>query len=141
MLLQTLRRDHRRFPAHARWTVGRLTLEPLEDRTLFTVQFPAPPLPIPANRTDTPPPAIRCCPVEPFVSVSPVDPGTLAVSSQNGMRASSNSGIGFQGTVNFPNSNGGDTASVYDSTGRLFWVNLTTAGIGISQVNPTTGAI
>ena len=43
----------------------------------------------------------------------------------------------------FPAASFGDTTTVYDGAGRLFWVNLNMATLGISivQVNPATGGV
>jgi hypothetical protein len=79
-------------------------------------------------------------PVEPYASVNPVDPGQVAVSTHNGIRLSTNGGGSFTNAVAFPNSAGGDTATVYDHAGRLFWVNITTPGLSIEQLDPATGA-
>jgi hypothetical protein len=121
----------------------------LEDRTLPSVQFTPAPYAAPANRPDTP--LTRFLPngtvVEPYISVNPVDPGDIAVSSQAGIRVSTTAGGSFTGVTRFPFTGaiGGDTSTTYDGAGRLFWVNLTTpgglSGISIAQVDPTNGGI
>jgi hypothetical protein len=118
----------------------------LEQRTLPSVQFTPAPYAVPANRPDTPlTHIVRATPVEPYLSVNPVDPGGIAVSSHFGMRVSTTAGGNFAGESQFPGSTGGDTSSVYDSAGRLFWVNLTSpggfSGVSIAQVDPGTGGI
>ncbi len=115
----------------------------LEDRTLPSVQFTPAPYAVPGNRPDTPlgPLSQFRLPPEPVVSVNPADPGDIAVSSQNGIRISTDAGGGFTAGSLFNNSSG-DTSTTYDSAGRLFWVNITqTGGIAVAQVDPTTGGI
>jgi hypothetical protein len=86
-------------------------------------------------------------PVEPFMSVNPSDPAQLVASSQGGLRVSANAGASFVSTTPFPDtvSSRGDTSTVYDGAGRLFWVNLndigSSIGISIVQVNPVTGFV
>src|SRR5262249_51365882 len=103
-----------------------LVAERLEDRTLLSVQFTAAPYAIPAHQPEV---ALGTfsgdAPVEPAFSLSPTDPGNVAVSSQKGIRVSTNDGGTFTGNTSFPGGTGGDTSTVYDSAGRLFWVNLT----------------
>jgi hypothetical protein len=123
----------------------RLGLEPLEDRTLLSVQFTPAPYTVPAIQSEQALGTISSfVPIEPALSVG-ADPGNVAVSSQAGMRVSTNDGGSFTAAVGFPGSRAGDTSSTYDSAGRLFWVNLTSPGgqngISISQINPTTGAV
>jgi hypothetical protein len=119
----------------------------LEDRILPSVQFTPAPYAVPANRPDTPLTHIAPYTVfEPYLSVSPADPGDIAVSSQNGIRVSTTAGGNFTGGIGFPGTQSfGDTSTVYDSAGRLFWVNLTSPGglrgISIDQVDPTTGTV
>jgi hypothetical protein len=118
----------------------------LEDRTLLSVQFTPAPYAVPANRPDTPLGQVSASrPVEPYLSVNPVDPGDIAVSSHNGIRVSTSAGSSFTEATRRVDSSGGDTATTYDSAGRLFWVNLTRpgglSGISIAEVNPTTGGI
>jgi hypothetical protein len=83
--------------------------------------------------------------VEPYLSVNPADPGDIAVSSQNGIRVSTNAGGSFTSAVQFQPFLGGgnDTATTYDSAGRLFWTNLSglTGALSIAQVDATTGSI
>jgi hypothetical protein len=118
----------------------------LEDRTLPSVQFTPAPYAVPANRPDTPLTSMSGIrPVEPYVSVNPVDPGDIAVSAQTGIRVSIDAAGAFTGATAFPASPAGDTSTTYDSAGRLFWVNLTTSGglsgVTIAQVNPTNGSL
>jgi hypothetical protein len=132
-----------RRPDRRRSFVPRLLV--LEDRTLPSVQFTPAPYAMPDNRPDTFLTHISpATPVEPYLSVNPADPGDIAVSSQNGIRASTTAGGSFIGATRFPVAgNPGDTGTTYDSAGRLFWVNLINGdtGIGIAQVDPTTGGI
>jgi hypothetical protein len=117
-------------------------IEYLEPRTLLSVQFTPAPYAVPGSRPDTPLTQMSSArPVEPYVSLNNQDPGQVAVSSQNGVRATTNDGGNFLGTATFPGSTGGDTSTTYDGAGRLFWINLTMNGIGIAQINPTTGRI
>jgi hypothetical protein len=114
-----------------------------EDRTLPSVQFTAAPYAVPANRPDTPLPQIsanHALPVEPYLSVNLADPGEIAVSNQNLMGVSTDSGGGFAGVTSLM---GGDTSTTYDSAGRLFWVLLQPnfGRISIAQVDPTTGGV
>jgi hypothetical protein len=120
----------------------------LEDRTLPSVQFTPAPYSVPANRPDTP--LTHILPagvVEPYVSVNPVDPGDIAVSSQAGIRVSTSAGGSFTDVTRFPFTGviNGDTCTTYDSAGRLFWVNITNpgglSGLTIAQVDPTNGGI
>jgi hypothetical protein len=135
------------MPAPWRPFVPRVLL--LEDRTLPSVQFTPAPYAVPANRPDMPLTAmVAARPVEPYLSVSPADPGDIAVSQAFGMRVSTTAGGSFTGVQQFTailGGGGGDTSHTYDGAGRLFWVNLTTAGglsgIGIAQVNPITGGL
>jgi hypothetical protein len=119
----------------------------LEDRTLLSVQFTPAPYAVPGNRPDTPLTSISqaSAVVEPYVSVNPVDPGEIAVSSQNGIRVSTSAGGTFPGGARFPQPpvSNGDTSTTYDSAGRLFWVNVTGGGASITivQVDPVTGGI
>ena len=145
-LFSLLGRGLGRRPARRRSFVPRLLL--LEDRTLLSVQFTPAPYAVPANRPDTPLTSIAIpFPVEPYLSVNPADPGDIAVSSQSGLRVSTSAGGSFTGNTIFPlTSSNGDTATTYDSAGRLFWVNLMTSasglsGISIVQVDPATGGI
>jgi hypothetical protein len=133
-------------PARRRSFVPRLLL--LEDRTLPSVQFTPAPYAVPANRPDTPLTRIlgtSGSPVEPYISVNPADPGELAVSSQYGIRTSTTAGGSFTGATRFGVTAAGDTATTYDSAGRLFWVNGTNqgglTGISIAQVDPNNGGI
>jgi len=146
-LLSWLRGGSDRRPARQparRWSfVPRVFL--FEDRTLLSVEFTPAPYAVPANRPDTPLTQISPTrPVEPYLSVNPADPGDIAVSSQSGMRVSTNAGGSFMGNIIFPiTSSNGDTSTTYDSAGRLFWVNIAGgfSGISIAQVDPTTGGI
>jgi hypothetical protein len=133
-------------PAWRRSFVPRLLL--LEDRSLPSVQFTPGPYAVPANGPDTPLTAMipprSTLPVEPYFSVNPADPGDIAVSSQYGLRVSTTAGGSFTGVEQFPPILGGgtDTATTYDSAGRLFWTNASpTNAISVAQIDPTTGGI
>jgi hypothetical protein len=128
---------HRRSRLRPRPTA--LFIECLEDRTLMSVQFTPAPYTMPAGRPDTPL-GMGGLP-EPLVAVNPTDAGNIAVSSQNQIRVSTNGGATFTATTLFPGSTGGDTAMTFDSTGRLFWVNIAGPGLTIVQINPSTGAV
>src|SRR5262245_54638112 len=138
LLKRTSRPAPRRRPPH------RPTLEPLEARELLTA------FPPPVNTPDRPLgmnaiAAPRTSP-EPLVAVSPSDPNKLVVSTHNELRTSTNLGGSFQATpTTFPRTSLSDTAMAYDSQGRLFWTNIvfTSTGetLGITQVNPSTGAL
>jgi hypothetical protein len=130
-----------------------LHLDVLEDRTLPTVAFlpgllgpgvvNLPTLPLGPLATIAPQAGKPV--VEPFVSVNPGNPEQVVASAQNGLRTSTNSGASFSAPPTlFPVANSdGDTSTVFDSQGRLFWTNLdsTTGGTFITQVSPTTGAL
>jgi hypothetical protein len=80
-----------------------------------------------------------------MLAVNPSDPGNIAVSSQNGVRITSNGGATFGGPVEFVSPGSpyfeGDTDLQFDGQGRLFWSNLTgTMAVSVSQINPATGA-
>jgi hypothetical protein len=85
-------------------------------------------------------------PVEPQVIVNPVNPNNVLVSQQNGLEISTDGGLNFPTQVPYnptnPN-NGGDTSTVFDSKGNLFWANLSdasgTLSVYVAQLNPTTG--
>src|SRR5262249_33736575 len=81
--------------------------------------------------------------VEPIISLNPNEPGQIAASSQNRIRTTADDGHTFSAATVYPISSDGDTASVFDSQGRLFWSNLNfaTNGIDILQLDPTTGAV
>jgi hypothetical protein len=120
----------------------------LEDRTLPSVQFTPAPYAVPGNRPDTALTLNSNPNVEPYLSVNPADPGNIAVSSQGGIRISTDAAGSFTAaTGRFGLNGGGDTSTTYDSAGRLFWVNLTTSlttrlsGVSIDQVDPMTGDI
>jgi hypothetical protein len=120
----------------------KLIVEYLEDRSLPSVQFTPAAYATPPHLSQVPLSSIgNAAPVEPALSVNPADPTQLAVSSQEGIRVSTNAGGGFTGTSYYPTAGSGDTTTAYDSAGRLFWVSLSSVGISITQVNPTTGAI
>src|SRR6516165_3442866 len=131
------RQPARRPVARRRPFVPRVFL--LEDRTLLSVQFTPAPYAVPANRPDTP---LGPLAFEPYVSVNAADPGDIAVSASSNMRISTTAGGSFTGT-SFDSRGNGDTGTVYDSAGRLFWVNLmfNQAGISIDQIDPTTGGL
>jgi hypothetical protein len=103
---------------------GRLPrIESLEPRTLLSVQFTPAPYAVPGSRPDTPLTAmgtISGTPVEPYVSLNNQDPGQVAVSSQNGVRVTTNDGGNFSNVAAFPVSPSEDTSTTYDGAGRLF---------------------
>jgi hypothetical protein len=134
-----------------------LFLEPLESRLLLSVDFfAAAPNPAtwtpPTNRADVGLTAMLSGVIEPAVSINTTDPGNVIVSSQRGLRASTNVGVDLISATTQPfaavptqTGPGGDTDTAFDSQGRLFWVNLVTfAGtqrdVVIGAVNPTNGA-
>jgi hypothetical protein len=110
------------------------------------------------NRTDLAPGDTQDGPIEPLISINPLDPGNLAVSSQNGLQVTGNVSANSNGPETFTTpttiyplaagyaSTSGDTATAYDAVGRLFWANLQnpTGGgardVVVGQVNPVTGA-
>src|SRR5262249_12014599 len=104
--------------------------ECLEDRTLLTVQFTPGPYLTPANRPGVPLGVIGDLPlpIEPMLAVNSAEPGNIAVSSQNGVRITTNAGATFGPPADFvsPGSNNfaGDTDLKFDGLGRLFWSNL-----------------
>jgi hypothetical protein len=112
----------------------------------LSVQFTPGPYAVPGSRPDTPVTQIsNFRPVEPYLSINDQDPGQVAVSSHNGVRVTSNDGGSFSNVGTHPTSTRGDTSTTYDGAGRLFWTNLTgtrsQGGVGITQINPTTGAV
>jgi hypothetical protein len=130
-----------------------LQVEVLETRTLPSVLFTPGSYVVPGNGPDQPlgqlenfgraPKAI----VETQVSINPTDPGNIAVSSQNGLKVSTDAGATFTATpTQYPVANSdGDTSTVFDSQGRLFWANLDILGggndaVAVTQLDPTTGA-
>ena len=132
------------LPRHRRvQRSGRLPrIEYLEPRTLLSVQFTPGPYAVPGSRPDTPLAAIGTTPglpIEPYLSLNNQDPGQLAISSQNGVRITTNDGGSFSSAAAFPVSPSDDTSTTYDGAGRLFWTNLTRSGIGIAQIDPATG--
>jgi hypothetical protein len=99
---------------------------------------------VPANRPDTSLANVGgIAPVEPYVSVNAADPGDIAISQGNGIRISTTAGGSFTRATAFPGNTVGDTATTYDSAGRLFWVNILAGQVGISiaQVDPTNAGI
>ncbi len=128
---------------------SRLACERLEDRVVPTIQYTPGPLGVPVNHQ----PDVAIGPIgnpgvtEPLVSINTTNPANIAVSAQFSLRMTSNAGATFTATTGYVNSGGGssngDTATVFDNQGRLFWSNLnaTSGGIDFEQVNPTTGAI
>src|SRR6266511_3002117 len=134
-----------------------LFLEPLESRLLLSVDFfAAAPNPAtwtpPTNRADVGLTAMLSGVIEPAVSINTTDPGNVIVSSQRGLRASTNVGVDLISATTQPfaavptqTGPGGDTDTAFDSQGRLFWVNLvsfagTQRDVVIGAVNPTNGA-
>jgi hypothetical protein len=131
----------------------RLLLELLEDRTLLSVQFSPGPYVVPTNLTDVARGTLGtgCFPIEPFITVNPTNPSNIIISHQNAIEMSTDGGAtlvpGTPETFNVA-SNGrcGDTGTVFDSQGRLFWGNLTDdvtpnqLRVYVRQVNPLTGA-
>src|SRR5436190_7933786 len=128
----------------------RLAITPLEDRLAPAVTFNGAPAVAPVSNTidqilGT---VSGFVPIEPMISVNPTDPANLIVTSHNGMKISTNGGLTFPTSATFqapPGATtfGGDTDTVFDAQGRLFWSNLAgigTQGVSVSQVNPTTGA-
>ncbi len=133
-----------------------LTVEALERRDLLSVSFTPGPYAVPANNADVgigqvenfgrAPKAI----VEPLATVNPTDPANVAYSSQNGIRVSTDGGATFGADVTFPilntdSGSDGDTAAVFDPSGRLFWANLSNFSgnddqVEITELNPQTGA-
>lgn len=80
-------------------------------------------------------------PVQPYISVSPANPLDLALSSENGLQVSTNGGQAWSQKYTFPIASLGDSATVYDKSGNLYWANVnSTGGISISKRNPKTGA-
>jgi hypothetical protein len=85
-------------------------------------------------------------PIEPQITVNPQNPSQLVVSQQNALEFSTDGGKTFKTTQFFPTAGGaGDTSTVFDSKGNLYWANLAqpSGGIGvyITQVNTTTGTL
>src|SRR5690348_2879822 len=78
--------------------------ECLEDRTLLTVEFAPGPYLTPANRPDVPLGIMNFSvgkPNEPILAVNNTDPANIAVSSQDGIRITTNAGATFNPKVGF----------------------------------------
>jgi hypothetical protein len=88
-------------------------------------------------------------PIEPYISVNPADPANVAVTSHVALRISTNGGGSFSSSITFtnpPSTNtfAGDTGTVFNSTGRLFWSNMAGVnvdGVSVNERNRTTGAL
>ncbi len=129
--------------------VARFFSEPLETRTLLSVDFVAGPYTTPTDRADTQLGTIGgFVPIEPFIRINPTDPANVVPTSHIGVRPSTTGGATLAATVNFANPPGtntfnGDTGMSFDSQGNCYWVNMAgtgTAGISVSRINPATGA-
>jgi hypothetical protein len=125
--------------------------ECLETRTLLTVQFTPNSYVLPANRPGVPLGTISGhfgeSPIEPMLVVNSTEPGNLAVSSEEGVRLTTNAGATFSPPAFFKPPQGatrGDDSDLqFDGQGRLFWSNRVGAsgsGIAVSQIDPATGA-
>jgi hypothetical protein len=106
---------------------------------------------MPANRPDVPLGAISGnfgeSPIEPMLVVNSTEPGNIAVSSEEGLRLTTNAGASFSSPVLFKPppgaTRGDDTDLQFDGQGRLFWSNRVGAsgsGVAVSQIDPATGA-
>ncbi len=125
-----------------------LCLESLEGRSLPSVSLT---LATPTNRTDIVPGILDSgpgpAPIEPTVSVNPVNPSQLIVSSQKGQRVSQNGGSTFTPgfTREFPLAGAaGNSGTVFTAQGQLFWTNVDATnpdfpGVAITQLNPADG--
>jgi hypothetical protein len=150
ILASSKRNSGRRRPAQARPTplYGRLELEPLEQRTLLSLDFIPAAYTTPIDNTDAAQGlSLNGVPVvEPQIAVNPQNPGQIALSSHGLMKVSNDGGATYGAVLNFPLAgNRGDTSEVFDNTGRLFWTTLTNPASGggisiyITEVNPQTG--
>lgn len=131
---------------------SQLALEPLEDRLLLSVSFSPGPYLVPVNNVDRAEGTIgtNATPIEPQVAIDPVHPSTLALSQQDGLQLSTDAGATFSRPITYPQIqtgpvvNKGDTTTVFDSHGRLFWANLSDVTgiltVYVTQLDPTTGA-
>jgi hypothetical protein len=126
-----------------------LQLESLEDRLLPTANFVPGIYDMPQVSAETQPGIFNGGPIEPLVSINPTDPANIVISSQNGLKVSTNGAATFSSLTTFPDpagstNNSGDTATAFDSTGRLFWANLaqypSQRDVAVTEINPTTGA-
>jgi hypothetical protein len=90
----------------------------------------------PQSGTDLP------LPVEPSLSVSPLNHLNLVLASQNGLQVSTDGGESWSQSFVFPIPSSGDSATAYDKQGRLYWANidLNSHGIALSVRNSSTGA-
>ncbi len=150
-ILPSRRSRHRERTTYAaRARAGRrhgiLPLEALEGRTLLSVTFTPGPYVVPPNTTDTALGFLGAAnPVEAQVTVDPKDPGQIVASSQNVSAVSTDDGRTFQPAQSFPLANsGGDTSTVYDAQGNLYWTNLdgnNNVAPTMVQVNPSTGTV
>jgi hypothetical protein len=146
------RRSPRLSAARSQPRHWRPDAECLEDRTLLTVQFTPGPYLTPAHRPNVPLGKIANSivpkPTEPMLAVNSTEPGNIAVSSQNGVRITTNAGATFGSPVTFVPPSGtdtfrGDTDLKFDGLGRLFWSNIAGSGgndVSVSQIDPATGA-
>jgi hypothetical protein len=131
-------------------------LEILEDRMLLSVNFH--PGLTSENAWGTLGVASNFQPVEPQVTVNPRDPTNVVLSQQYGLDIFNDGGQSFPQQVQFPlaasSTQGGDTSTVFDPQGRLFWANLANPpvhsplgffipgvlSVYVMQLDPTTGA-
>src|SRR5262249_8670611 len=84
---------------------------------------------------------------EPMLVINSTELGNLAVSSEEGVRVTTNAGATFSRPVFFKPPQGAtlgdDTGLQFDGQGRLFWSNRVGAsgsGVAVSQIDPATGA-
>lgn len=141
--------DRKRSMRGSVFRAVRATVEPLERRLCLAVAFTAGPLTAPSDRADVGYGGVSGGnPREPLVRINPTDPANIALTSQSGMRLSTDAGAVFNSTFTFPFSPGtssrGDTGIDFDHLGRLYWSMLSSnAGsqdVSMTRVNPTTGA-
>ncbi len=129
--------------------------ERLEERTLLSVDFL--PGPLAAGRVSRPvslgDSGLSSVNVEPQVVVDPGHPNRLLLGTQFAWKTSVNNGASFTRTRETPFYSDGDITSVYDSKGRLFYVNILDgtlnpitpgppdeSGIAVTRLDSITGA-
>jgi hypothetical protein len=102
---------------------------------------PTPTAAAPTPQPQTPTPLGLAGNPQPSLAVSPFNSLDLAVASQNSLKISTNGGSSFGQAFAFPIAGDGDSSTVYDKSGKLYWADVNASGgISLSVRNPSTGA-